>query len=621
MNLERIKADVCIVGGGSAGTIAAIKAKEKNPDSVVMIFDKGPIETSGAIGRGMDALNVVASPGYSTPEDVVEALTKVTEGVIDQEPAYVLGEKSIQVIKDLEDYTGRKPGDLFPIDENGNYKTNYLHPVEHPLYLAMDGEDIKRGLARRVKKLGIKVFNFTPVVKLFTTDGEISGLLAFNIRTGKAYLVNTPTAILTSGAVGKFGLPKDGYLSGTYEFPGNTGEGFSLAYQIGAELINLECFQTNLLMKDYNGPACGYVVIPRGGYGVNAKGEKYWTHGYWSGDMFLAVWREFLEGNGPVYLKMNHLPDETITGLEKILWGTERTTRGLFHEQRGEDYRKWDSIEQDMEEITLCSGHSMSGIKVNKDTKTNIPGLYAAGDCAAVPHQYLTGAFVFGSIAGEKAEEYSRFHRVKDIKEDIDKIVDELESPIKNTDGLKAEDVEFKLRARISQYLTPPKSDPLMKKMLWWVDRIRREDIKRIKVDDYHDLIKVTEIKSILDCAEMAAKASLYRTESRWGLGHYRLAYPKREQEWDHKWVVIQKNIDNNEMKLFKQDVPEHKWKFEEKLEYEYPSLSVDIGKGYVPPANGDRDPWIEEKVEREGFSIPRRIVPKVEGGNKNEQK
>ena len=38
-------------------------------------------------------------------------------------------------------------------------------------------------------------------------------------------------------------------LSGVYEFPGNTGEGFALAYDIGAELVNLECFQTNLYMK------------------------------------------------------------------------------------------------------------------------------------------------------------------------------------------------------------------------------------------------------------------------------------------------------------------------------------------------------------------------------------
>lgn len=608
MKVESLTADIVILGGGSAGTIAAIKAKKKNPDAQVIIMDKGPIETSGAIGRGMDALNIMASPGYSEPEDVVEALTKVSEGIVDQETAYVLGEKSKNVIKDLEEYTHREPGDLFPTDEDGNYVTNYLHPTEKPLYLAMDGEDIKRGLAENVRKAGVKVLDFTPAVKLFTTDGEISGVFGFNIRTGQGYFVNTPAVIITAGCVGKFGLPRDGYLSGIYEFPGNTGEGYALAYEAGAELVNLECFQTNLLMKDYNGPACGYVVYPRGGYSVNAEGEKYWTHGYWSGDMFLAVWREFQRGKGPIYLKMDHLPQETINGLEKVLWGTERTTRGKFHLDRSESYHKWDSVEQGLEEITLCSGHSMSGIKVDKDTQTTVPGLYAAGDCASVPHQYLTGAFVFGSIAGEKAAEYVKTHKAKPVGVNLEVFADTLEEPLKREKGLSPQDVEYKLRARISQYLTPPKSDPLMKKMLWWCKRIKEEDIPRIKVNDYHDLIKVTEIKSILTCAEMATKASLFRTESRWGLSHFRLNYPKRDSKWDRTQVVIRR--DGEEMKLEAVKLPEMKWKYADRLDYEYPNMDLDIGTGYQPPKNHNTDPWLEEKFEREGFEIPRRIIP-----------
>jgi succinate dehydrogenase/fumarate reductase flavoprotein subunit len=345
MKFEQIEADVVVLGGGSAGTFAAIKAKETNPNCRVVVLDKGPIETSGAIGRGMDALNIVSVPGYGTPEDVVEALTKTTEGILDQECAYVLGRDSLSIIKDLEKFTDRKPGDLFPLDENGNYKCSYLHPTNKALYLAMDGEDIKRGLARKVRNLGCTVLDRTPVCKLFTDDnGKISGVLAFNMRSGDYYLITAPAVIITAGCVGKFGMPRDGYLSGLYEFPGNTGDGFAMAYHAGAEMVNMECFQTNLLMKDFNGPACGYVVIPRGGYGINANGEKYWSHGYWSGDMFLAVWREFTEGRCPVYLKLDHLPEETLTGLEKILWGTERTVRGQFHKQRNENYRCWDSV-------------------------------------------------------------------------------------------------------------------------------------------------------------------------------------------------------------------------------------------------------------------------------------
>jgi len=610
MAIKRIAADVVIIGGGSAGTMAAIKARKKDKCARVVVLDKGPIETSGAIGRGMDALNVVAVPGYATPENVVEALTKVTEGVLDQECAYVLGEKSLQCMKDLEEITGREPGDLFPLDEHGHYKACYLHPVDYPLYMPMDGEDIKRALAREVRRLGGQVLDRTPAVRILIRDGSVAGVLAFNIRSGDFYLISASAVIITAGCAGKFGMPRDGYLSGIYEFPGNTGDGYALAYHAGAELVNMECFQTNLLMKDFNGPACGYVVIPRGGYGVNALGEKYWSHGYWSGDMFLAVWKELQEGRGPVYLKMDHLPEETVQGLEKILWGTERTVRGLFHKQRNEDYRCWDSVEQGLEEISLCSGHSGSGILVNKDTETTVPGLFAAGDCAAVPHQYLTGAFVFGAIAGEKAAAYARSSKARKPEVDLKQAREDFFKPLRKETGLPVEQVEIKIRTRISQYLTPPKSDPLMQKMLWWVDRMRREDLDAIKVVDYHDLIKVKEVKSIIDCAEMAARASLFRTESRWGLSHFRLAYPKRDPWWDAKWVVIKKDPVSGEMVLEAREVPPYRWDFPARLEYEYPELKMDVGQGYVHPPNDARDPWITEKLNREGFAVPPRMVP-----------
>lgn len=58
-----IKADVLIIGGGSAGCLAAIKAKELNPSLEVVIFEKGDIKRGGSIAMGMDALNIAAVPG------------------------------------------------------------------------------------------------------------------------------------------------------------------------------------------------------------------------------------------------------------------------------------------------------------------------------------------------------------------------------------------------------------------------------------------------------------------------------------------------------------------------------------------------------------------------------
>lgn len=69
MELDVINADILIIGGGSAGAMAAIRAKEVNSEQKVVIFEKADIKYSGSIPRGMDALNIVAVPGVATPEE------------------------------------------------------------------------------------------------------------------------------------------------------------------------------------------------------------------------------------------------------------------------------------------------------------------------------------------------------------------------------------------------------------------------------------------------------------------------------------------------------------------------------------------------------------------------
>ena len=146
---------------------------------------------------------------------------------------------------------------------------------------------------------------------------------------------------------------------------------------------------------------------PFGGYQVNHRGERFVDCDYWSGQMMAEVAREIASARGPIYLKLTHLPEETISALEGILHTTERPTRGTFHACRGHDYRTHD-VEMHISEIGLCGGHSSSGVWVDENAATTVPGLYAAGDLACVPHNYMIGAFVFGDLAGAHATEFAR---------------------------------------------------------------------------------------------------------------------------------------------------------------------------------------------------------------------
>lgn len=246
----------------------------------------------------------------------------------------------------------------------------------------------------------------------------------------------------------------------------------------------------------------------------------------------LEFYRELEGGKGPVFLKIDHLAEETIQNIEEILHSNERPSRGRFHERRGTNYRE-KMVEMHISEIGFCSGHSASGIWTDENARTTVPGLYAAGDCGSVPHNYMLGAFVYGAIAGEDAAAYCAEHDYAEI--DAAELAAEKErvlAPLKVKDGIPPEQMEYKLRRLVNDYLQPPK---VTRKMEIGMERFAeiRADLANLQANDAHELMRAMEVQFILDCAEMAAVSSMYRTESRWGLYHYRIDYPETDNdEW-----------------------------------------------------------------------------------------
>jgi hypothetical protein len=150
-----------------------------------------------------------------------------------------------------------------------------------------------------------------------------------------------------------------------------------------------------------------------------------------------------------------------------------------------------------------------------------------------------------------------------------------------------------------------------MKTAVWWMERIRNEDVPEIKAVDFHDLLKVFEIECILNVGEMMARASLFRDESRWGYQHWRTDIPAKKPQWEGKWVVIHKGPQG--MELSKRSVPKLKWNFSTSMEYAYPQLAFDVGQPFQKAPNWKnpaRDPWMEEHIKKQGSETPRRFMP-----------
>jgi succinate dehydrogenase/fumarate reductase flavoprotein subunit len=269
--------------------------------------------------------------------------------------------------------------------------------------------------------------------------------------------------------------------------------------------------------------------------------------------MMWEFYRELNSANGPVFLKMDHLAPETIGEIEQILHTTERPSRGRFHAGRGKSYQT-DLVEMSVSEIGLCSGHSASGVWVNERGETTVPGLYAAGDMASVPHGYMLGAFTYGKICGRNAVAYAQSVGAAAIDDGQVK-AERLRvlGPLSRADGIPPHQFEYKLRRQVNDYLQPPKSGHRLERGLEYFLRAR-EELAQVGAADPHELMRAAEVDFIRDCAEMAARASLFRTESRWGLYHHRLDYPEMD---DQNWFVhvnLKKNA-AGEMEVFKRPV------------------------------------------------------------------
>jgi len=526
MKTIEMEFDLVVIGGGTGGPMAAVKAKERNPKLRVLLIDKANVKRSGAISMGMDGLNNAVIPGHATPEQYVKEITVANDGIVDQEAVMAYAAGSFDMIQELDRW-----GVKFEKDETGDYSVRKVHHLGAYVLPMPEGHHMKRILYRQLKRARVEITNRVVVTRVLTgPDGAVAAVMGFDCRTAELYVIRTKAAVISTGAAGRLGLPASGYLMGTYENPTNCGDGHSMAYHAGADLANLECFQINPLIKDYNGPACAYVTGPLGGYTANSKGERFIECDYWSGQMMQEFYNELLSGNGPVFLKLDHLAEETIQEIEIILHSNERPSRGRFHEKRGNDYRK-KMVEMHISEIGFCSGHSASGIHINARGETSVKGLYAAGDCASVPHNYMLGAFVYGKLCGENAAAYCAEVGlgVADAGAQAAEGARIL-APLQRNGGLTPYQIEYKTRRLVNDYLQPPKITSKYEIGLRRFAEIR-EDMGSMAAGDAHELMRAMEAHSILDCAEMAAHASMFRTESRWGLYHNYVDYPKRDDE------------------------------------------------------------------------------------------
>ena len=176
-----------------------------------------------------------------------------------------------------------------------------------------------------------------------------------------------------------------------------------------------------------------------------------------------------------------------------------------------------------------------SGIKIDNHSRATVPGLFAAGDCAD-HNRCLSGAITGGLHAGKAAAQYSL--QGSNIKISDKNVMEDYETwmaPLHRKEGFTFYDIENVIQKIMSEDVGSARTKIGLETGIHKLKRIK-ECISLLKANDYHELMRVHETKSILQVAEIMAHAALFREESRNIPYHYRLDFPKTD---DEKWCGL----------------------------------------------------------------------------------
>ena len=393
MKIERLKTDLLIIGGGTAGCYAAITAA--SPCLKILVVEKANIKRSGCLAAGVNALNAYITEGR-TPRDYVEYAKKDADGIVREDLLYSISEKFNEVTAHLE-----KLGLVILKDKDGKYVTRGNRNIK------INGENIKPILADAVKKLpNVTVLNHVNIFDFSVHDNRIDGAFGFGIENDTFYAIEARAVIVaTGGAAGLYRPNNPGFSRHKMWYPPfNTGAGYAMGIRHGAEMTTFEMRFIALRCKDTIAPT-GTLAQGVGAKQVNALGEVYETkYGISTSERVYGTVAENLEGRGPCYLRTVGITPEQEESLLKayLNMAPSQTIRWIENDTPSKA-----NVEIEGTEPYIVGGHTASGYWVDTKRATTIEGLYAAGDVAGgAPQKYVTGALAEGEIAAKSAVEY-----------------------------------------------------------------------------------------------------------------------------------------------------------------------------------------------------------------------
>jgi fumarate reductase (CoM/CoB) subunit A len=552
---ETIETDVLVIGAGGAGCRAAIEASNHNVSVTLLskeLFGKAhTIMAEGGYNAALGNVDPADSPDIHF-RDTIEGGAYLNNQLLVE----VLVRDACDRVLDLEDFGG-----LFDRTAEGKIAQRLFgkQTYRRTCYASdRTGHEMMVTLVEEVRRRDITVLDEIFVSRLLIYNGNAVGATAVRVKNGEFLTFRSKATVLATGGTGRI-------YSITTNAMQDTGDGYALGFNSGAELVDMEQFQFHPTGVVYPESARGTLVTEavrgEGGILYNSLGERFMKN-YNPKLMEVAgrdevarsIANEISEGRGTnhngVFLDVSHLPSLIIEErLESML--------ELFL-KIGVDIRN------EPMEVSPTAHHLMGGLKINEKAETTIKGLYAAGEVTGGVHggnrlggNALADTQVFGKIAGENAAILAKdtVQTPSPNKSEIEQSYEEAYAPINRKVGPNAIQLRKKLQQLMWNNVGIFRTGKGLEEAVHEISGMRSEVLKvatRDKNDTYNkEWIESLELPNMLLTSEMIAKSALMRNESRGA--HYRKDFNKAD---NRNWLVnIHLRKDGNMMKLWTEPI------------------------------------------------------------------
>ena len=556
--------DVLIIGAGGAGLRAAIAATERGLSVGVV--------TKSLLGKAHTVMaegGVAASMGNVDPDDGWQThfMDTMRSGKFlnNWQMVEIFTKEAPDRVYELEQW-----GALFNRTEEGKISQRPFggHTYRRLCHVGdRTGLEMIRTLQERTLATDTRVYMETTVTRLFKNDeGRVVGALAYTRESGRFIHFKAKAVVMATGGWGR------NYKVTSNSWEG-TGDGAVLAFDAGAELVDMEMVQFHPTGMVWPPGVRGLLVTEgvRGEGGVlrNSEGERYMEN-YDSEKMELSTrdvvaranYTEVTEGRGSphggVYLDITHLG---YNGIMKKL----PTMYEQFKNLADID------ISQEPMEVFPTIHYVMGGIKVDAETcETNVPGLFAAGECAGGLHganrlggNSLSDLLVFGRRAGEGAAEYvkSNGYSTEIDSSQIDTEKQRVLEPLERQEGENPYELQQKVQEAMMEHANLMRNEDSLQEGLEKILEVK-ERVPNVKAQGstlfnpgWH---AAQDIRYLTQISEIILRTALERTERRGA--QWRLDYDGPSDELGKINFIVTKG-EQGEIDIERREItpmPEH---------------------------------------------------------------